>query len=85
MTIDKQSWGHRDNVPLEGYLTCKELIDGEIHIFGEPYRRLNRIVLLFSEIVTTVSCGGNILVNVGPSKSGTIEAIFADRLRCMGR
>lgn len=39
----------------------------------------------FTELVVTVSCGGNILVNVGPTKYGTIEAIFAERLRDMGR
>lgn len=33
----------------------------------------------------TVSCGGNILVNVGPTKSGIIEPIYADRLLEMGK
>lgn len=32
-----------------------------------------------------MSCGGNLLVNVGPSKSGVIEPIFAERLRDMGK
>ncbi|XP_041771172.1 putative alpha-L-fucosidase [Anopheles merus] len=40
---------------------------------------------LIGELVTTVSCGGNILINVGPTKAGTIEAIFAERLVEMGR
>ena len=35
-------------------------------------------------MVTTVSCGGNILVNVGPTKAGTIEPIFVERLLDMG-
>jgi alpha-L-fucosidase len=64
MTIDKHSWGHRDDVAYDDYMTTKELI---------------------TEIVTTVSCGGNILINVGPSKSGTIEAIFTERLLDMGK
>lgn len=35
-------------------------------------------------LVSTVSCGGNILVNVGPTKEGTIIPIFEERLRQMG-
>ena len=31
---------------------------------------------LITEIVKTVSCGGNILVNIGPTKEGTIAPIF---------
>lgn len=37
-----------------------------------------------TELVTTVSCGGNILVNVGPSKTGLIDPIFVERLLDMG-
>jgi len=39
---------------------------------------------LIQELVVTVSCGGNILVNVGPDKTGLIQPIFAERLRDMG-
>lgn len=35
--------------------------------------------------MVTVSCGGNILINVGPSKTGMIEPIFEERLRDMGK
>jgi alpha-L-fucosidase len=31
-----------------------------------------------------VSCGGNILINVGPSKEGTIIPIFQERLKSLG-
>jgi alpha-L-fucosidase len=31
-------------------------------------------------LAETVSCGGNMLLNVGPNKDGMIDAIFADRL-----
>ncbi|XP_064551529.1 putative alpha-L-fucosidase isoform X1 [Drosophila montana] len=37
------------------------------------------------EIVSTVSCNGNVLINVGPTKYGTILPIFEERLRDMGR
>ena len=30
------------------------------------------------------SCGGNILINVGPTSDGMISPIFEDRLRSMG-
>lgn len=39
---------------------------------------------LIAELVVTVSCGGNLLVNVGPNKYGTIEPVFEERLRTMG-
>ncbi|KAK7090735.1 alpha-L-fucosidase-like [Littorina saxatilis] len=39
---------------------------------------------LLAEIIQTVSCGGNILINVGPTKEGTIAPIFEERLRQMG-
>ncbi|XP_013106026.1 putative alpha-L-fucosidase [Stomoxys calcitrans] len=37
------------------------------------------------EIITTVSCNGNVLINVGPTKYGTILPIFEERLRDMGQ
>lgn len=39
---------------------------------------------LVKELVTTVSCGGNLLMNVGPTKDGIISPIFEERLRGMG-
>ena len=39
---------------------------------------------LIAKIVTTVSCGGNILINVGPTKEGTIAAVFEERLAQIG-
>lgn len=44
-----------------------------------------RICVFKTELVITVSCGGNILVNVGPDKTGMIQPIFAERLRAMGK
>lgn len=49
--------------------------------------RLDRIMSmdeLVLQIAKTVSCGGNILVNVGPTKEGHIIPIFEERLRSMG-
>ncbi|XP_033221423.1 alpha-L-fucosidase-like isoform X2 [Belonocnema kinseyi] len=39
---------------------------------------------LVKELVVTVSCNGNLLMNVGPTKEGTITPIFEERLRGMG-
>lgn len=36
------------------------------------------------EIVITISTGGNILINVGPTQNGLIQPIFVERLREMG-
>ncbi|XP_026758114.2 tissue alpha-L-fucosidase [Galleria mellonella] len=39
---------------------------------------------LLKEVVSTVSCGGNALINVGPTKEGTIAPIFEERLLALG-
>ncbi|XP_046735105.1 alpha-L-fucosidase isoform X2 [Diprion similis] len=39
---------------------------------------------LVHELVVTVSCGGNLLMNVGPTKDGIIAPIFEERLRGLG-
>lgn len=39
---------------------------------------------LMTTIVETVSCGGNVLVNVGPTREGIIPAIQEERLLQMG-
>ncbi|XP_071106514.1 alpha-L-fucosidase-like [Haliotis cracherodii] len=40
---------------------------------------------LISLLVETVSCGGNLLVNVGPTSYGMIAPIYEERLRQMGQ
>ncbi|PAV85957.1 hypothetical protein WR25_26538 isoform B [Diploscapter pachys] len=39
---------------------------------------------ILREIATTVSCNGNVLLNVGPDMHGLIPTIFEDRLRELG-
>ena len=39
---------------------------------------------LIKELSSTVSCGGNMLLNVGPTHDGLIAPIFEERLRQMG-
>ncbi|GBP24485.1 Putative alpha-L-fucosidase [Eumeta japonica] len=54
------------------------------------YRRnmiLNEVMTIkevLRELVSTVSCGGNVLINVGPTKEGTISPIFQERLLSLG-
>jgi len=40
---------------------------------------------LLKELAITVSCGGNLLMNVGPNKDGVIVPIFEERLRQTGQ
>lgn len=47
----------------------------------EDYMSLEELI---KELVSTVSCGGNLLMNVGPTKDGIIVPIFEERLRGMG-
>jgi len=44
-----------------------------------------RIEELLSELVSTVSCGGNLLINVGPRADGMISPIFEERLTQLGQ
>lgn len=39
---------------------------------------------LIKTMIETVSCGGNILMNVGPTKDGIITPIFQERLENVG-
>ena len=39
---------------------------------------------LIKELVITVSCNGNLLMNIGPTKDGIITPIYEERLRGMG-
>ena len=40
---------------------------------------------LVKELAETVSCGGNVLVNVGPTRDGRISPIFEERLAEIGQ
>ncbi|XP_021365412.1 alpha-L-fucosidase-like [Mizuhopecten yessoensis] len=40
---------------------------------------------LIATLAETVSCGGNLLVNIGPTSDGTIPPVFEERLLQMGQ
>ena len=42
------------------------------------------VTYLLHQLVTSVSCGGNLLLNVGPTADGCIVPAFQDRLLEMG-
>ena len=42
------------------------------------------ITEILRQTVSSVSCGGNVLINVGPARDGTIHPIFEERLRSLG-
>ncbi|XP_026742726.1 alpha-L-fucosidase-like [Trichoplusia ni] len=39
---------------------------------------------ILNQVVSTVSCGGNVLINIGPTKEGTIIPVFQERLLALG-
>ncbi|XP_061185892.1 alpha-L-fucosidase-like [Saccostrea echinata] len=44
----------------------------------------NTIEELLEEVITTISFGGNILINAGPTAWGTFDPIFEERFRQLG-
>ena len=46
---------------------------------------MTNLQALLRQLADTVSKGGNLLVDVGPTKEGTIPLIMQDRLQQMGK
>lgn len=59
------------------YLQMKEVI-----ISSKETRKHQHTV--FNMLSFSGSCGGNLLINVGPASDGTISPIFQERLTQMG-
>lgn len=73
-TLQPHKWENALTIDKEswGYRRNADLSD---------YLTLNELI---KELVVTVSCGGNMLLNVGPTKDGIIAPIFEERLRQIG-
>ena len=58
--------------------------DHKIQVVQIPYQ-IPHILNCEVIVYVVVSCGGNILMNVGPSPSGVIPPIYEERLLQMGQ
>jgi len=79
---DRYNPGKLQNHKWENCLT----IDGGSWGFrrNAPISAYLTIDQLIYELASTVSCGGNMLLNVGPNHDGTIDVIFQERLLQIG-
>ncbi|CAF1176629.1 unnamed protein product [Adineta ricciae] len=79
---DHYNPGHLVTHKWENCFTIDKNSWGFIRTSGvNDYRSIQEILM---EIVTTVSTGGNVLINIGPTSYGKIAPIFEERLRQMG-
>lgn len=46
---------------------------------------IHSLIDLITQLARTISCGGNLLLNVGPTSHGQIVPIFEERLRQLGQ
>ncbi|XP_026329131.1 putative alpha-L-fucosidase [Hyposmocoma kahamanoa] len=67
-------WENAFNTDILSWGFRKNIAPEEIMSFEE----------LLRTVVVTISCGGNALINVGPSKEGTIPRVFRERLLSLG-
>ncbi|GAM22509.1 hypothetical protein SAMD00019534_056840, partial [Acytostelium subglobosum LB1] len=51
---------------------------------NQPLLAFQTATQLLTELVSTVSCGGNMLLNIGPTPEGTIPWIMQERLQEIG-
>lgn len=56
------------------WMTSKIMTSSDVHTLNE----------LITQIARTVSCNGNLLLNIGPTHDGRIIPIFEERLRELG-
>ena len=75
MTLDRNSWGNRRNM---------KVVYRENSIRNFKLADILPVHELIEQLARTISCGGNLLLNVGPDNHGRIPLIFQDRLKELG-
>ncbi|XP_013422200.1 alpha-L-fucosidase-like isoform X1 [Lingula anatina] len=80
---DRYNPGKLQNHKWENAMTIDKLSWG--YRRNAPLSDYLTMVELTTTIAETISCGGNILVNIGPTADGRIPPIFEERLRQMGQ
>ncbi|CAF1379535.1 unnamed protein product [Adineta steineri] len=79
---DRYNPGHLLTHKWENCFTIDKSSWGFVRTSGiNDYLSIQEIL---SQIITTVSTGGNVLINVGPTSYGKIAPVFEERLRQMG-
>uniref|UniRef100_A0A5F8H5K4 Alpha-L-fucosidase n=1 Tax=Monodelphis domestica TaxID=13616 RepID=A0A5F8H5K4_MONDO len=76
IVVTNDHWGLDNICRHGGYYTCSDCYNPGYLL---PHKWEN-----LSQLVETVSCGGNFLMNIGPNKDGVISPIFEERLREIG-
>jgi len=80
---DRYNPGHLVPHKWENCLTLDTLSWG--YRRNQEFADIMTIEQVINELVVTVSCGGNMLLNVGPTSDGMIVPIFQERLTQIGQ
>lgn len=79
--MDKKSFGYRRTASVNDYETAKDLLKLLVRIVSGN----GKSVCFILNCCTFLMISGNLLLNIGPTKEGTITPIFQDRLFAMGK
>ncbi|KAE9547602.1 hypothetical protein FO519_009189, partial [Halicephalobus sp. NKZ332] len=71
----ERKWENCMTLDKNSWGNRRDMTSSDIHTVKE----------LIEQLIRTISCGGNLLLNVGPDKYGRIVPIFEDRLRQLGQ
>ncbi|KAK7102827.1 hypothetical protein V1264_020994 [Littorina saxatilis] len=81
--MDRYNPGVKQNRKFENAMTIDKASWGfRRNAYLEDYLTMDELI---KTLIVTVSCGGNLLVNVGPTKYGMIAPIYEERLRDLGQ